>query len=799
MDSSYDQDFENFVNVVFPADKFNIINKTLLTFQWKLSNFHKEGFRQHCIETGRQMQKICFEKGILQETWHGYTHSYLVGVLHDIGKPFVVRNTTKTKQYFTGHAQVGARLIYLRFENEIPHTQLLVMTTLIDSHMCCLNNNPSKEEQMRINAVMNLVFPKTSLIPMLECLHEADSKSKIPPIENSVSGYLPDTSLPFYKLPQVVIFLIGPSGSGKSTLASELVSELSKDFDSVVHLERDKFLMSLAKEGESYRECYKRIYNDPTLKERLQTLWKEALAEAATSATILLVDTVANYYHLDSKEFFAHHFRIGLYCVPLNLINPLLKGKSPKAPFPPTSWGGYPSVLTERKDNSWMLEVGTGLWQHIPPLVKRYLSQTWHNSLHTNPTLATLWKQYSSFDCIKAQYGYKSLQINTEYSLPDDYDVIRVSYISGTDVTYGPTRFYRGEFLLWNKTLNSVSALRSGLPVFRRHLKMQVTPDQTIVVTPKYDGSLVNILYVPKQHAHYTFLAKQFPNAVHHSYGLLFVGSKEKLIMVKELRERFDAALCMNFNKFIDGYAHYFQDEMRTFHFEMMIETDSQELTVHYPKNFCKFIGYTTFSEKERAFTLAKTTDLRAVEQNVFDDMRECENYMQEQHTRLLDGDASCEPEGFVVYVFQNEDLVDIAKTKFLEYLVMNKPEKFPKEYQELLSNSMLMNRFQKSRDIKRVKLMLNELRREIQEFLDICPSPKREFVFYMKKNDEKVKYLQIQLDEICDIMRLNSIKLRATILYHYPSDCGKENNSNELMVQKILGPLLSITDKWID
>ncbi|GBN92051.1 hypothetical protein AVEN_266865-1 [Araneus ventricosus] len=671
MDSSYDQDFENFVNVVFPADKFDIINKTLLTFQWKLSNFHKEGFRQHCIETGRQMQKICFEKGILQETWHGYTHSYLVGVLHDIGKPFVVRNTTKTKQYFTGHAQVGARLIYLRFENEIPHTHLLVMTTLIDSHMCCLNNNPSKEDQMRINVVMNLIFPKTSLIPMLECLQEADSKSKIPPIENSVSGYLPDTSLPFYKLLQV---------------------------------------------------------------ERFQTLWKKALAEAATSATILLVDTVANYYHLDSKAFFAHHFRIGLYCVPLNLISPLWKGKSPKAPFLPTSWGGYPSVLTERKDNSWMLEVGTGLWQHIPPLVKRYLSQTWHNSVRTNPTLATLWKRYSSFDCIKAQYGYKSLQINTEYSLPDDYDVIRVSYISGTDVTYGPTRFYRGEFLLWNKTLNSVSALRSGLPVFRRNLKTQVTPDQTNVVTPKYDGSLVNILYVPKQHAHYTFLAKQFPNAVHHSYGLLFVGSKEKLIMVKELRERFDAALCMNFDKFIDGYAHYFQDEMRTFHFEMMIETDSQELTVHYPKNFCKFIGYTTLSEKERAVTLAKTTDLRAVEQNVFDDMRECENYMKEQNTRLLDGDMSCEPEGFVVYVFQNEDLVDIVKTKFLEYLVMNKPEKFPKEYQEFLSNSILMNRFQKSRDIKRVKLMLNELRQEMKEFLEIFPSPKKEFVFYMKK-----------------------------------------------------------------
>ncbi|GFR14630.1 hypothetical protein TNCT_489961 [Trichonephila clavata] len=77
------------------------------------------------------------------------------------------------------------------------------------------------------------------------------------------------------------------------------------------------------------------------------------------------------------------------------------------------------------------------------------------------------------------------------------HKVYRATYPPGM-MSPGDRSFYRGEFLLQRKYKESVS-LRSGLPTFSRHQTFLSTFDH-VVVTPKFDGSLVNILFIPLQH-----------------------------------------------------------------------------------------------------------------------------------------------------------------------------------------------------------------------------------------------------------------------------------------------------------
>ncbi|GBM53933.1 hypothetical protein AVEN_64851-1 [Araneus ventricosus] len=283
---------------------------------------------------------------------------------------------------------------------------------------------------------------------------------------------------------------------------------------------------------------------------------------------------------------------------------------SPEIEFSPQKWLGYPTVLTEYKDAPWQLEVGTGLWQIIPTLVKRYLEQCVSLPLEKQPTIVSLWDQKYGSDAITAQYNVHGITFKKEYSFSKN-DIIRVSYLN--DVTYGPTRYYRGEYLL--KTGEKLSMLRSGLATFSTKLDI-CEKFQKAVVTLKYDGSLFNILYIPKQYKHFELLKEQFPYVYYPKYGLLFIGSKQTLIMEKSLRQRFHTDIEMDFEAFIRQYAHYLKDKLITLHFKIMVKQAQKELTVYYPKNVCKFIGCTTFTDTTRQFALPTPTYLRAVQQN---------------------------------------------------------------------------------------------------------------------------------------------------------------------------------------
>ncbi|GFR22005.1 uncharacterized protein TNCT_426801 [Trichonephila clavata] len=248
-----------------------------------------------------------------------------------------------------------------------------------------------------------------------------------------------------------------------------------------------------------------------------------------------------------------------------------------------------------------------------------------------------------------------------------DHKVYRATYTPGKDVTWGPTRFYRGEYLLQKENTKMVYPLRSGLPTFTRHPTFPPTFDH-VVVTPKFDGILVNILFIPLQHPYYKFLKTWFLGDWN-EFGLFLVGSKQKLVMDNHLRKKFNTVMgSKSFDTFIRSYDSYFEDQdcLKTLHFEMMTEADSTELNVYYPENFFKFIGCTTFTNDYRRFALAKPSDARAIPQKTFQTKEACEAYLEELHDQFLKGDTLCEPEGCVLYFWDARGcLLDIVKKNF--------------------------------------------------------------------------------------------------------------------------------------
>ncbi|GFT61731.1 uncharacterized protein TNCV_2563631 [Trichonephila clavipes] len=745
-----DSEFRRVLFLIFPPYNFPDLYWRLSTFNWLPNLYHQECFKKHCVDTAHRMEELCRQDNLLQETWkEDISYAYLVGFLHDIGKPLVERTNSFGQQSFIGHAQVGARLVTLRFQEEIPEDILITMGVLIDCHMCCLQNLYfSTEHRLRVNAVLHMYLPRIPhIFSLLMRLHSADQSSKQPPFQADGTGYLYQSPFSFRKDRRVVIFLLG---SGKSTIAQALTEEIAS-CGSILHLQQDEMLMKLARKGESYSACYNRIQNNPILKRKIQIMWKKSLHSA--SADIILVDTCQTYYWSNTIKF-TNCFRIGVYCIPFNLID---YSYPPHIEFPPKKWSGYPDLLTEQCP--WQLDVGTGLWNLVPSLVKRYFDQSWPESLDDNPSIATLWNE-TSVSNICAQFPHKGINFKVEYTLMD-YKVYRTTYRPGFDVTWGPTRFYRGEFLLMKE--NILYPLRSGLPTFTRNQIFPSTFD-SIVVTPKFDGSLVNILFIPLHHPYYK-LFDTWLLGDRNEYGLFLVGSKQKLVMESHLRDKFDIVIG-DFDTFIDSYSSYFQNCLITLHFEMM--TNSSELNVYYPQMFCKFIGLTTFTNDSRRFSLAKSSEARAISQKTFQTIEACQAYLEELHNQFLKGDTLCEPEGCVLYFWDARGrLLDISKRKFPEYLAVINPMKYPKEYRKILVNPLLAQRFQKIRNLK--NLDISVLKRAIQEFLKKDTKNRKEFALFIKENKHKIIEFQAQLDEIAVKMRIKAKNVHNEIFFNYP------------------------------
>ncbi|GFR14629.1 uncharacterized protein TNCT_489951 [Trichonephila clavata] len=145
------------------------------------------------------------------------------------------------QQGFRGHAQVGARLVTLRFQDEIPEDVLLTMGVLIDCHMCCLRIlSFSSEHRLRVNAILHMYLPPIPhLLSLLMCLYSADQSRKQPPSKWMALAIYTKLHLLFERSSSGH-FSPWTHGIRKSTIALALTEELTS-CGSVLHFQRMKF------------------------------------------------------------------------------------------------------------------------------------------------------------------------------------------------------------------------------------------------------------------------------------------------------------------------------------------------------------------------------------------------------------------------------------------------------------------------------------------------------------------------------------------------------------------------------
>ncbi|GFS67086.1 uncharacterized protein NPIL_230231 [Nephila pilipes] len=130
--------------------------------------------------------------------------------------------------------------------------------------------------------------------------------------------------------------------------------------------------------------------------------------------------------------------------------------------------------------------------------------------------------------------------------------------------------------------------------------------------------------------------------------------------------------------------------------------------------------------------------------------------------------------------------LLDIVKSKFPEYLAVNNPKKYPKEYQDMLSNPLLVPRFQKCRFLK-TNIMTNPLKETMRQFLEKETKDRKEFANYLNENKPKLQEFQNQLDEMAAKARIRAKNVRREMFTHYP------------FIQKIIANVFQPLDEIVD
>ncbi|GFQ67335.1 hypothetical protein TNCT_214511 [Trichonephila clavata] len=108
------------------------------------------------------------------------------------------------------------------------------------------------------------------------------------------------------------------------------------------------------------------------------------------------------------------------------------------------------------------------------------------------------------------------------------------------------------------------------------------------------------------------------------------------------------------------------------------------------------------------------------------------------------------------------------CEKKFPEYLPVVNPNKYPKQYQETLTNPLLAERFQKIRKLKK-DLDTSVLKKAIHEFLKKDTKDRKEFALYLEENRFKIQEFQTQLDEIAEKARMKARNIRQDFFLNYP------------------------------
>lgn len=813
------------------------------------TKFHNESLLEHLL--------ACADNCVLLSKLFGvnFQLAYWCGFLHDIGKPFAMKNyerkgRTDKKQFFIGHAQLGSYLINRLIFPEnlgLSASQFQSLLFVVDNHMCCLSHssknnekdlkflgaklgthlfklglpNGSQSEREEAIRLSFLLFTCDELSRISET--EIDQKSLIETnfemmnyflknlvIENS-ERISPILNIKKIDNDKIIILPLGISETGKSTFSKKIKETFSDKYE-VAIVERDdcyyevyenninkfnntdhkfdgikdstKSPCDLERSNVKYQMVYQILKND-NLSDKVQELWINKLNNALdSSAQIIIIDTVQTLYEKawsesvkalseDARESYYNSLKVAMYLFPQKQLGVDFYHKcvdyqteTNKYHYPLSSFT-FPDINLERggSDND-IIDIGTGVESQVINIINNYM---------TKMELPKI-EQVGMLDLIKKYGGLKEalktfpkgLIFTTREFENKNIELTTITYEDGMQNFKLETRDYRGETILYDKNTKEYFLARGSLPIFPdynsiekdvltfpyikghehlfnneklsrkiRNSNIEVIPDgkYELVLTPKYDGSLMNITFINKTSKIFNLLNDNLPSGdiektkiIRTKDGLFIIGSKNRFIALPPVDITF--LRCMNgvigcmsnliYNLTMRYIINPKETENITFHFEAIGDNLNNFLTVYYDDFRPKLLGYTIFNEGgNKNFKLPNPKYIELmINVNIksFDDFEQLFEYINKKEHELLEGSSEVEPEGYVIHIFDHNNAVWLPiKYKHDFYYMAHKPysKRYVSKIDEFRSDKkyeLLRQRLLKFRNKKPLKDFVEEI-----------------------------------------------------------------------------------------
>lgn len=516
----------------------------------------------------------------------------------------------------------------------------------------------------------------------------------------------------------------------------------------------------------------------------------------------------------EARSSLYQSLKIAYYGFPQHLFGHTYEPKTGSYVSYPIECEGFswPNLATEKGSYSpYEIDYGTGNYESIKEMCRKWLEP---NIIPSCPPQVNLFqliigKCGGQLDMVSKLFPPNVIQQNVElvadiYKPPEVIDsekkwlghkkisLHRFVYQDGMQIFTGETRDYRGEAIITVEYRDDEGKKReiyygrAGLPVFPDMCRISMDPkafpylidiweqsglrsswkekflvdgvkkDYKLRVTPKFDGSLFNLLWIPKTIDSFQYFNVLKTKALEGSYkehpnGLFILGSKGTIFAKNPVLQRCYNALdgsYGNIDKFLEESYNWLvgsglESKQTTLHFEAIDAIPTVELTVYYGYAMCPFLGYTVLTETigelgrnyEKSFHLVDSgsSEYLGVRTPIhdFSNWIEAKEFMGKEYMSLLHGSQTVEPEGYVVHIYDSENNhVVSVKDKFQIYFTAHKPNsrshiEHAKEIMNSDEFALVRERLAKFRAKPPIRSLVEE---EVSWFVDICKWNKETF-----------------------------------------------------------------------
>jgi hypothetical protein len=471
-------------------DTLNHVNKSHL-------NYHQEPYGWHALCCGL----ICSHYATLHSL--NPKVAFLLGFLHDLGKPFTETRSGKTFM----HGQISVHIsesILDHLEDDVKQ----VILFLIDQHMCVCTHDIYDKNHICFSTLQNMISSYTEKQRKLyggyyKCLVYGDRLGayrpnihkefeKIDSIQNiAVQNILHSKVLnPSVGAGNLYLVMHGAPGCGKSTMAARFTEVLSAQGMTVGVAERDQAYWIVArkqklvpldisfkdfvekslvtKEDGTMTTYYKQVY--PIIKTEISDHYKNIVLDYAEKYDIVILDSCVSLNPKVLSDFigsqdtmyvwtgFPQHLlgRNGSYKVEEQSIYPLDQE---------TAY--YRSIIEISKENDItpVPLITSSCFKELCNLI----TASWRVKLSREPTIIgedvypSIYINTHSLEEFKQKNPTIVVDTKLKFYNHPKYNIIRLSYYDGKQNGNGTTLFYRGEHLI-NDGI-SLKPLRLSLPV----------------------------------------------------------------------------------------------------------------------------------------------------------------------------------------------------------------------------------------------------------------------------------------------------------------------------------------------